>query len=152
MRVNCVKIDATYLRYMNIQFSDKLRLKGFRVTKVRLAILTLLHKNNSPFDVETIKYGLQKNKIFADAATIYRCLNAFTNEGLLRRLEFEEGKYRYELIDSNNHHHHLVCNNCGNVEDITIHEKTILAQVKRKSDFEILKHSLEFFGRCADCQ
>jgi Fur family ferric uptake transcriptional regulator len=70
---------------------------------------------------------------------------------IINRVEFGEGKYRYEL--KKNHHHHLICTNCGKIEEV---EGDFLKKMEddifKSKKFKVESHSLEFFGLCEDCQ
>lgn len=125
-----------------------MKLSGLKNTPSRLAILSALQKENKPLDVLEI-FALTKNK--ADLATVYRTLETFFGNGLINRIEFGEGKYRYELkrID----HHHLICLDCGDIEDVEDKfMKDWEKEIKAKRGFSVKNHSLEFFGICRNCQ
>jgi Fur family ferric uptake transcriptional regulator len=51
------------------------------------------------------------------------------------------------------HHHHLICSDCGAVEDFTDCDLSKLEQrLSRETSFDIEGHLLEFTGRCRDCR
>jgi len=76
----------------------------------------------------------------------------FTEKGLLKPIQLNEGKYRYELASISDHHH-LVCESCGNIEDISDCSIDLLEKdIETKKEFKVTSHSLEFFGICANCQ
>lgn len=125
-----------------------LQTKGLKSTSARLALLDLLEKQSDPLDVLTIVHKLNQQ---ADQATIYRILDLLTEKGLINRLEFGEGKYRYELPKS--HHHHLICQSCGRIEDVEGNfVEEIEKEIRNTKGFLIKSHSLEFFGLCRNCQ
>ncbi|MBI3984961.1 MAG: transcriptional repressor [Candidatus Levybacteria bacterium] len=129
-------------------------LKGFEVkaTPARLAVMKFLESSNQPVDVNAILDYLTRESIHADPATIFRMMNAFVDKGILKKIDFREGKTRYEL-SSKGDHHHLVCTNCGNVERIEdSHMKEFEEEIKKKKKFLVKSHSLEFFGICQNCQ
>lgn len=124
----------------------------FRQTKPRLAILEFLQNSSKPLDVLEIKKHLDQKKIKLNLTTVYRVLELFLKTGLVNRVEFQEGKYRYEA-SSQKHHHHLVCQNCGKIEDIeNCSLEGLEEKITHRSEFLIKYHSLEFFGLCKDCQ
>ena len=124
---------------------------GLKSTEARIALLNLLDKEDNPLDVYSIAESLRARGVVMDQATIYRILDVLTEKGLISRLEFGEGKYRYELQKS--HHHHLVCQNCGKIEDT---EGNFIDQIENEirteKGFLVKSHSLEFFGICKNCQ
>jgi Fur family transcriptional regulator, ferric uptake regulator len=131
-----------------MQYKDDLSQSGIKLTKPRLALLSLLEKEGKPLDAAELSFMLKGR---ADQATVYRILDLLTNKGIILRLEFGEGKYRYEL--KKNHHHHLICQNCDSIEDVEGEYLISLeAQLRKKSGFFVKSHSLEFFGVCKRCQ
>lgn len=121
---------------------------GLKNTPSRLAVLSVLKEKNNPLDVLQI-FELTKDK--TDLATVYRTLETFLNNGLINRLEFGEGKYRYEIKRKD--HHHLICRACERIEDVE--DKFMNKwenEIKAERGFLVSNHSLEFFGLCKLCQ
>jgi len=121
---------------------------GLKNTPSRLNILSILKKTKKPLDASEI-YKLVKNK--TDLATVYRTLETFVKKGLINKLEFGEGKYRYEAKKGD--HHHLICTCCDKIDDIK--DKFIEAwggKIKAEKGFLVKSHALEFFGLCKCCQ
>lgn len=129
---------------------DQLKKNGYRLTKPRQELLQVLE--TYPLTVSEIASALQKKKVDIDLASIYRSLEVFVDMGVVHVIQLGEDKNRYELVNDENHHHHLVCNNCGRIEDISINEKNLIHDVEKFSHFKVDHHHLEFFGLCAKCQ
>jgi len=124
--------------------------KGSRLTSQRRKILeTLTHY---PQSVREIKTSLKRKGINTDKTTIYRNLDFLTGLNIVDRTQFKGKGARYELVDGDNHHHHLVCDNCNEVSDISMDEKSLLKNVAQKTKFAVKSHSLEFYGLCVNCQ
>lgn len=124
---------------------------GLKSTEARIALLNLLDKEDNPLDVYSITESLKSDGVEVDPATVYRILDILTVKGLIVRLEFGEGKYRYEMQKED--HHHLICSSCGKIEDIEDRKmEEFEAEIKRKKGFMVKSHSLEFFGICKKCQ
>lgn len=121
-----------------------------KLTRSRIAILEILKSEKRPLDVSEIILYLEKLKVETDQATVYRSLNAFYEKGLIKRFELQEGKFRYEM--SGNDHHHLICENCGRIEDISdCNLDSLENEITRKKKFVVKRHALEFFGLCERC-
>ena len=131
---------------------EELREMDLRATPARIAVMQLLEKTKEPVDAQMVMDYLKKEKIDTDPATVFRIMNMFTTKGLTNALEFHEGKSRYELARKDDHHH-LICENCGRVEDI---EDTVIPTLEKhislEHHFVVRHHSLEFFGLCSYCQ
>ncbi len=133
-----------------MEILKKLKKQGMRITKSRTAILNVL--NEHPLTVQEILSLLKKKQIKIDIVSIYRNLELFLKLGIIIEVNLGDKKKRYELKDEKKHHHHLTCIRCGNIENIQIKESLLLNQMRIKSRFKILNHSLEFFGLCTKCQ
>ncbi len=130
---------------------NQLQEVGLKQTKSRLAILEILEAENKPLDVSDLLFSLQRKELDVDTVTVYRILDVFVEKNLVKRLQFQEGKYRYELAGKD--HHHLICTSCGDISDISDcgleeWEKEIF----KKKGFFVKQHSLEFFGICKQCK
>ncbi len=102
-------------------------------------------------------YDLLKQKDFDfGLATVYRNVELLNNLGILNKIEFGDGRTRYELSASDpqlHQHHHLICLNCKKIiefeEDLL---ENLECKIEKKSGFKILNHEVKFFGYCADCK
>jgi Fur family ferric uptake transcriptional regulator len=110
-----------------------------------MSVLNLLKNLKTPVDVPTLVEKLGVNK-----TTVYRQIEKLLESGQILEIELGDGKKRYEIKDDK-HHHHLVCRNCGSLEDIHLSEDVLLAEVNNQSKFKVEHHSLEFFGLCVNC-
>jgi Fur family transcriptional regulator, ferric uptake regulator len=128
---------------------DELKNTGLKATLPRLKILevfqTSVQRHMTAEDVFRI---LSNAHTDVGLATVYRVLSQFEQAGLLCRSNFESGKAVYELNEGQ-HHDHLVCLDCGRVEEFVDAEieKRQLAVAKAKG-FEIAEHSLSIYAHC----
>ncbi len=130
----------------------ELREVDLKATPARLAALKVLESSDKPLDVATIKSILKKNGIDTDPATIFRMMNSFLSKGIVKGVNLKESKQRYEY-SARKEHHHLLCDNCGLIEDISdCNINTWKKELMRKKGFIVKHHSLEFFGLCRKCQ
>ncbi len=120
-------------------------------TPARSAIREFLSTVESPVDVEQIIAFLRSRKLNTNKVTVYRTLDFLFKNGIADRLEFQEGKFRYEIKKMD--HHHLICTNCRRVGDIAdSFIKKFEEEIKKKRSFLVKNHALEFFGICKNCQ
>lgn len=133
------------------QFRSILQNANLKVTNARHAALVFFAESQKPVDAGELMTYLRKQKIEADKATVYRILDTFYAKEIITRMEFGEGKFRYELAGSE--HHHLLCEKCGKIEDISdCHIGVLEKEIKKKKGFIVKRHSLEFYGVCNACQ
>lgn len=131
---------------------EELREVDLRATPARLAVLNLLENTDKPLDVFTIIGSLEKQGVNADPVTAFRIINLFTEKGLTKRVQFQEGKFRYELA-SKEDHHHLICRGCGSIQNIEDRSmKEWENEIEKTKGFLVSNHNLEFFGLCKLCQ
>lgn len=134
----------------NHDCKQELRSVSLKATPARLGVLKLLETATTPIDVSAMTQYLEENNIPVDQATVFRIINLFTEKGLTKQIHLNEGKFRYELASKENHHH-LVCENCGAIENIHCSVTEINQEIKEKKQFTVKHHSLEFFGICKNC-
>ena len=132
------------------ELQDLLREKGYRATPGKIAILQVFKSAVHPLTTAELLAKLKDKK---DETTLYRSLDAFVDSGILRKVNFNDRSARYEWNIGTHHHHHIVCENCGTIEDIDIGDGDLDASVIKKSKQfkEIKSHSVEFFGSCTMC-
>ncbi|MEK7165510.1 MAG: transcriptional repressor [Patescibacteria group bacterium] len=129
----------------------KLKQLGFRVTPARLNVLEILTHTKRPLDAVEIQAALRKQYQSVDQVTVYRMLEAFSQKGIVVKIQLQEGKFRYEL--PREEHHHLICDRCGVIQDVKgCPIPRYKDQIAKQQDFQITRHSLEFFGKCHKCQ
>lgn len=138
---------------MKIQVLKKIKQQGNRLTKPRKLIIEIFTKVRYPLTAQEIQTFLKKESINIDFTSIYRTISLLISVGLIDEINWGDGKKRYEIIRRKKHHHHLVCDNCGAVENIVFKdEQWLIDKIKRKTKFQIKRHSLEFFGLCQNCR
>lgn len=130
----------------------ELREAQLKATPARVAVLQFLEHSTTPLDVASIIAHVQKEHGDIDPATAFRIINTFVEKGIVTPIQFNEGKLRYELSNKAAHHH-LLCEECGKIEDISNCNISALEKdIQKKKGFLVKHHSLEFFGLCRDCQ
>jgi Fur family ferric uptake transcriptional regulator len=122
--------------------AQDLKTIGLKATAPRLRILEL-------FERSSVRHLLLiKDGVDIGLATVYRVLTQFEQAGLLQRHHFESGKAVFELKDSS-HHDHLVCMQCGRVEEFYDPEiEKRQNRVAKDRGFAIRDHSLHLYADC----
>jgi len=128
---------------------EDLKSTGLKATLPRLKILELFQKSNlRHLSAEDIYRTVLEERSDIGLATVYRVLLQFEQAGLLKRSNFESGKSVYELNEGE-HHDHLVCLDCGRVEeffDAEIEDRQ--HKIAELKGFEIADHSLSLYAHC----
>ena len=129
--------------------SSNLKSSGLKATLPRLKILEIFQSNAvRHLTAEDVYKILLNENMDVGLATVYRVLTQFEQAGLLNRNHFETGKAIFELNEGS-HHDHLVCLDCGKVEefyDEQIEKRQNL--IAKERGFNIAEHSLAIYGNC----
>ena len=122
---------------------------GLKATLPRLRILELFEKSSvRHLSAEDVYKILSKDGTDTGLATIYRVLTQFEQAGLLIRHHFETGKAVFEL-NQGGHHDHLVCMQCGHVEEFFDSEiEKRQEKVAKDRGFKIHDHALHIYAEC----
>jgi Fur family transcriptional regulator, ferric uptake regulator len=133
---------------MNNTPSD-LKSSGLKATLPRLKILEIFQNSKvRHLTAEDVYKVLLNESMDIGLATVYRVLMQFEQAGLLNRNHFESGKAIFELNEGE-HHDHLVCLDCGRVEefcDVEIEQRQ--NNIAQERGFVIAEHSLAIYGNC----
>ena len=133
---------------------DDLKSIGLKATFPRLKILELFEKSEvRHMTAEDVYRLLVNDGMDIGLATVYRVLTQFEQAGLLERHHFESGKAVFEL-NAGHHHDHLVCVNCGRVEEFYDAEiERRQAKIAKERGFAIQEHALYLYVECtkANC-
>ena len=128
---------------------DELKSTGLKATLPRLKILEIFQKGTQRhMTAEDVFRVLFEGRSDVGLATVYRVLAQFEQADILSRSHFEGGKAVYELNEGQ-HHDHLVCLDCGRVEefyDAEIEKRQ--NDVAQQKGFTIADHALSLYAHC----
>jgi Fur family ferric uptake transcriptional regulator len=126
-----------------------LKASGLKATLPRIKILDIFQNSEvRHLTAEDVYKILLADNMDVGLATVYRVLTQFEQAGLLNRNHFETGKAIFEL-NAGSHHDHLVCLDCGRVEefyDEAIEERQ--NAIAKERGFKIAEHALAIYGNC----
>ena len=134
--------------------ADELKNSGLKATLPRIKVLEVFQKTSQRhLSAEDVYKLLLADGADVGLATVYRVLQQFEHAGLLSRNHFEAGKAVFELNEGK-HHDHLVCIDCGRVEeffDAEIEQRQ--RSVAQERGFELQDHALALYAACTkrDC-
>ncbi|MGM0239328.1 ferric iron uptake transcriptional regulator [Enterococcus sp. AZ103] len=129
---------------------------GFKLTPQRESVVIVLLENEKDhLSAEEIYFLVKKKSPEIGLATVYRTLEILTDLHIVNKVSFDDGLARYDLRKEGaaHFHHHLLCLECGNIEEI---EEDLLGEVEQvvesRYHFIVKDHRLTFHGICSDCQ
>jgi len=143
------------LNSVDRQVERRLAESQVRFTKARRAVIQALAQADGP------RSAAELSQMIGDAvpvSSLYRSLAVLEEAGVLAPHYSSPGLTRYELAEwLSGHHHHLICIDCGQVEDLPAdettehHLRTLVSAVARSASFTETNHALEIEGQCSEC-
>src|SRR5690625_7902033 len=138
------------------RIKKKLHAKSYKLTPQREAtLLVLLEHESGHLSAEEIFLLVKEKAPEIGLATVYRTLELLSELKIVDKINFGDGVSRYDLRKEGveHFHHHLVCMECGSVEEII---EDLLSEdrksVEEEWQFQVKDHRLTFHGICKQCQ
>ena len=125
---------------------------GSRATLQKKAILDALQSGDKLMTAEEVYAFVRESQPNVSLGTVYRNLQAFSAQGLARKLLLADGKARFELAGAV-HHHHLICLACGEMTEVPwcpIGPEVSAFLATR--NFQAESHQFEIYGYCSHCR
>ena len=134
---------------MPMSHADELKSSGLKATLPRIKILEVFQKSaQRHMTAEDVFKVLLAEGSDIGLATVYRVLMQFEQAGILSRNHFESGKSVFELNEGK-HHDHMVCLDCGRVEEFFDPEiEKRQRSIAQSRGFELQEHALALYGAC----
>jgi Fe2+ or Zn2+ uptake regulation protein len=128
----------------------QLKEKGLKITPQRLAVVDALVENRDKHPGATLIYQETRKKLKSiSLSTVYATLKEFSEQGLIKALEFDRIENRY---DGNlSEHINLICKRCGAISDFDLPSSIEPKDIMRKSGFVVTDTRMEYYGYCRDC-
>ncbi|OIQ57041.1 ferric uptake regulation protein [Moorella thermoacetica] len=133
---------------------QKLQQSEYKVTPQRQVILkTFLEHASEHLSAEEVYNIVKGQHPDIGLATVYRTLDLLAELDILTRINFGDGRTRYEMVQHDaHHHHHMICLGCGRVQEF---DADLLESLENlltiKTGFQITDHQLKFYGYCREC-
>ena len=120
--------------------------KGLRMTDQRRTIAKLLESTNDHPDVEELHQRVNQVDQSISLATVYRTVKLFEESGILEKLEFGDGRARYEDADREHHDHLINIQNGKVIEFVDSDIELLQEKIANKLGYRLLGHKLELYG------
>ena len=126
-----------------------LKKEGLRYTQQRQLIWDELCSSEEHRDAEEIYLSLRKDGVNASRATVYRTIDVLIKNKLVRKLDLGDGKARYENKMDSTHHDHLICVQCGKIEEFMDDKiERIQDDIVKSFGFIMIRHIHQLFVLC----
>ncbi len=131
---------------MTTTIIERCEAKGLRLTEQRRTIAEVLEGSDDHPDVEQLYARASAADPRISIATVYRTVKLFEEAGILEKLEFGDGRARYEDAERD-HHDHLIDLHTGEViEFVDAEIEALQERIARKLGYELKGHRLELYG------
>ncbi len=135
---------------------ERIKERKYKFTRQRQIVLqAFLDSKDNHLSAEEVFAMVKDEDPDIGLATIYRSLELFTSLELLKKLDFGDGRSRYELSDHSLEmsHHHLICLGCGKVIEFSgDYLNGLKEKIEEDDDFEIVDSQLKVYGYCRECR
>lgn len=121
-----------------------------RITKPRVAIIETLLRHGRPVSIENLHQMMGPD--VCDLVTVYRCLSAFENIGMVHRSYLHSGTCLYELTLGTQRHYHILCKACGESAEVEYFPVEGVERALQDRGYAQVTHVVSFFGICPACQ
>lgn len=131
----------------------RLKQEGMRITPARRRILEVLFSATEPLSLQDIQTAAADGPAPPDYATVFRMVVLLEKLKVVQKVNLQRPCSYFELHDPARHYDHLVCTSCGKVVviDTPCPLGNLESDLAARYGFRDLSHSLEFFGRCSQC-
>ena len=120
--------------------------KNIRMTSQRQIIIPVIEESDDHPDVDQLYLRSVELDNTISIATVYRTVKLLEEAGLIERLEFGDGRSRYE--EAGEHHEHLVDIETGEVHEFYNEElETLKTEIAREMGYDLIDHRLELYGK-----
>jgi Fe2+ or Zn2+ uptake regulation protein len=131
------------------ELTELFREQGLRVTPQRQCIFRLLEGNDRHPTAEWVYHQARSEMPTISLKTVYQTLNDLAAMGEIQALDLGTGSARFD--PNVGHHHHLVCDRCGQTQDVTIDVSSLKVGRRQLQDFAITSAEVVFRGVCNSC-
>jgi Fur family ferric uptake transcriptional regulator len=133
------------------QLHDRLRASGQRLTPQRLLILELLYAHGDHATADELFAAAQERYPYLNISTVYRTLELLRDVGIISETDLGDGRRQFALL-SDDRHHHLICLQCGYVQEVDDQPfDDLRASLLESHAFEARIDHLAIFGTCRVC-
>lgn len=142
--------DARQLKERWKSYLDE---RHLNTTAQREVIVDLFLRTPDHVSIDELLAKVRRRHQRVGYATVYRTLKLLAECGVANEQRFGEGVTRYEIANEEHHHDHLICLECGRIEEFeepAIEE--LQEQIALRHGYEVRSHKHELYGLCPDCR
>jgi len=135
------------------EFVDNLRPAGGRRSGKRDFIVNVFLQQDGHLSADELVELIRRQDARISRATVYRTLQWMVEAGIARRVDFGEGRFRYEHSYRHPRHFHLICKSCSqSFEFLSSDIEVLLEEVASARNFSPRQSVLQIYGTCEHCR
>jgi Fur family ferric uptake transcriptional regulator len=135
------------------EFVEKLRPAGGRRSGKRDVIVQIFLRQEGHLAADELVELIRKEDARISRATIYRTLQWMVDAGIARKVDFGEGRFRFEHSYRHPRHFHLICKTCSqSFEFLSSDIEALIEEVAEARRFSPRQSVLQIYGTCENCQ
>ena len=133
-------------------FNRHVRQHGLKATRQRDRIVEVFLRSEGHLSIDDLLERVRRADPRISAATVYRTVKLLEEAGLADKLHFQGRSTRYEATSAD-HHDHLICTQCGRIDEFENERiEALQDQVASSFGYEIVSHRHEIYGVCPSCR
>jgi len=133
------------------KFTDYLTLNKYRKTPERYAILEHIYTESGHFNMDSLYESMNEMNFRVSKATLYNTMQLLLDCKLVLKHQFGTNLSYYERAYNNEYHHHLICIDCGEIQEYKDNELRAVIQNKKIRKFSPSHYVLYVYGLCSKC-
>ena len=138
---------------LRARLNDYMAHHGLRSTEQRRVVTEMFFSSEGHLSIEDLLEQVRLEEPKIGYATVYRTLKLLKDCGLAYERHFGDGVSRYEVAWEDEHHDHLICIECQKIIEFENDNiEALQDKVASHYDFELVRHKLELYGICLECQ
>lgn len=127
--------------------------EGLRFTNQRKAVWNEIISSDEHRNADEIYMAIRQNGVLVSRATVYRTIDVLVKNNMVRKLDVGVGPSKFEHKMDTHHHDHIICIQCGRIEEFMVHKiEDLQDSVAKEYEFKLVRHIHQLFGICKDCQ
>jgi Fur family transcriptional regulator, ferric uptake regulator len=135
------------------EFVERHRPSGSRRSGKRDVIVAVFLEQDGHISPDQLVDAVRARDSRISRATIYRTLQWMTEAGMARKVDFGEGRFRFEHAYRHPRHFHLICRSCKqSFEFLSSDIESLIDEVAQARKFQVEESVLQIYGTCEACR
>lgn len=136
---------------LNDRLREYMAKQGLRSTAQRRLVTDVFFRSEGHLSIEELLALVREHEPKIGYATVYRTLKLLKDSGLAHERNFGDGVSRYEVHHHDEHHDHLICTECGRIEEFENEEiERLQERLAARKGFVLTQHRHELYGVCKE--